>query len=445
MSTKLSKPQMYFRSVNSEGLELRFVVQMPRVQDFSKRTQDGEKFPVFVSLHGSGGHAYLNQLMEGGEGTVNLEYVEDSFEYPFIVIAPSLPTKEDGHYACRGWGSIAGLVIKALDQVLAEYPADSDRIYLGGFSMGGRGTWDVSMQYPERFAALVPAAGWGNVEGVEKIKHLPIWVFHGLKDPVVYYFREKRMADRLLELGAEVTFTAFPGGHVLEKQIFSEGTMKWLLNFTVSGSAARAREMAENEEKARALAASRPCGKALKGTPSIDGEMDAVWDKAEFMETTVNVSGNASASARFKLLWDENYLYVLADVNDATPCESSNDPKDQDAVEMFVDFHRRGETVYDEGCGQYRLSRENSKSGFGPILLDKFVTAVKSTDKGYLAEAAIPFHDGIIGSEGMTIGFELKVNDDMGNGKKEGTKAWADNGNNAWADPTVFGQILLVK
>ncbi len=445
MSTKLPKPEMHVRSVRSEEIELKFIVQMPRAHDFSKRVEAGEKVPVFVSLHGSGGHNYLNGLMEGAEGTVNLEYVDDSFEYPFIVLAPSLPTREDGRYACRGWGAIADLVIKALDLVLDEFPADRDRVYLGGFSMGGRGTWDVAIKYPERFAALVPAAGWRETEGLERIKHLPIWVFHGLKDPVVYYFRAKPLVDRLLELGAEVTLTTFPGGHVLEKEIFSEGTMRWLLKYTVSGSAARAREMEEREAKARALEASRPCGKAYKGTPVIDGEIDPVWDRAEFLETRVNVTGNDSAWARFKLLWDENYLYVLADVTDATPVTSTQEVKDQDSVEMFVDYYRKGKGVYDEGCGQYRVSRENRKSGFGPILLEKFVTAVKPTSKGYLVEAAIPFHEGIKGSEGMTIGFELKVNDDMGNGKKEGVKAWADDGNNAWADPSVFGKIQLVK
>ena len=33
---------------------------------------------------------------------------------------------------------------------------DQDRVYLAGYSMGGRGCWELALAAPQRFAAMVP-------------------------------------------------------------------------------------------------------------------------------------------------------------------------------------------------------------------------------------------------------------------------------------------------
>jgi pimeloyl-ACP methyl ester carboxylesterase len=42
------------------------------------------------------------------------------------------------------------------------------RIYLTGLSMGGYGAWKFAIAAPERFAAVAPVCGWGQLEDVEK-------------------------------------------------------------------------------------------------------------------------------------------------------------------------------------------------------------------------------------------------------------------------------------
>ena len=45
----------------------------------------------------------------------------------------------------------------ALVEGLQEnYPIDPNRVYLLGLSMGGYGTWQAALEYPEKFAAIVP-------------------------------------------------------------------------------------------------------------------------------------------------------------------------------------------------------------------------------------------------------------------------------------------------
>ena len=47
-------------------------------------------------------------------------------------------------------------VLDAIDWALANYPVDPDRIYLTGFSFGGRGAYIIGLKRPDLFAAIAP-------------------------------------------------------------------------------------------------------------------------------------------------------------------------------------------------------------------------------------------------------------------------------------------------
>ena len=64
----------------------------------------------------------------------------------------------DEEYASLGTFDLAkrfraDAAIVALDQTLAEFRTDPDRVYLTGMSMGGQGTWNLAYKHPARFAA----------------------------------------------------------------------------------------------------------------------------------------------------------------------------------------------------------------------------------------------------------------------------------------------------
>ena len=67
------------------------------------------------------------------------------------------------------WGRLDA--IEVLDAASALFHADPDRTYLTGHSMGGHGTWQVGAQFPDRFAAIGPSAGW-----------ISFWSYGGLID-----------------------------------------------------------------------------------------------------------------------------------------------------------------------------------------------------------------------------------------------------------------------
>ncbi len=56
------------------------------------------------------------------------------------------------------WGRLDALEV--LYDAENRLNTDPQRAYLTGHSMGGHGTWNVGVQFPDRFAAIAPSAGW---------------------------------------------------------------------------------------------------------------------------------------------------------------------------------------------------------------------------------------------------------------------------------------------
>ena len=51
--------------------------------------------------------------------------------------------------------------------------------------MGGYGTWETAMCYPETFAAIAPVAGGGVMWRTSKLNNVPVLAYHGAADSTV--------------------------------------------------------------------------------------------------------------------------------------------------------------------------------------------------------------------------------------------------------------------
>jgi len=198
--------------------------------------------PVIVYMHGSGERGDdparatqvgLGPVVRRSRGT-----------FPFIVVFPQAPR---GSYF--GMPENNARVLAALDEVLARYHGDPDRVYLTGNSLGGYGTWFLGALAPERFAALVPICG--GVRGAaskggpfaafpdnERPKEIarrlagkPIWIFHGEDDWMVPVRNSREMATVLKAAGNEVRFTEYAGvGHNAWDRAYADPALwEWLL------------------------------------------------------------------------------------------------------------------------------------------------------------------------------------------------------------------------
>jgi len=125
-----------------------------------------------------------------------------------------------------------------LDEILASYKVDRDRVYLTGLSMGGFGTWALAAAHPERFAAIVPICGGGNPADAGRLKDLPIWVFHGAKDRAVPLERSEVMVNAIRKAGGSPKFTVYPeAGHDSWTGAYTDPELyKWLLKHLRKGA-----------------------------------------------------------------------------------------------------------------------------------------------------------------------------------------------------------------
>jgi predicted peptidase len=85
--------------------------------------------------------------------------------------------------------------------------------------MGGRGTWQLAVEHPERFAAIAPICGRvpdmpDFFERLAALRAMPAWVFHGARDEIIPIDNSNRMVAALRELGNEVRYKIYPeAGH----------------------------------------------------------------------------------------------------------------------------------------------------------------------------------------------------------------------------------------
>ncbi|MCP2239537.1 endo-1,4-beta-xylanase [Thermoanaerobacterium thermosaccharolyticum] len=181
---------------------------------------------------------------------------------------------------------------------------------------------------------------------------------------------------------------------------------------------------------------------AIYGTPVIDGKIDDIWNKVDAITTNTWVLGSDGATATAKMMWDDKYLYVLADVTDSNLNKSSVNPYEQDSVEVFVDQNNDKTSYYESDDGQYRVNYDNEQSFGGSTNSNGFKSATSLTQSGYIVEEAIPWTS-ITLLNGTIIGFDLQVNDADENGKRTGIVTWCDPSGNSWQDTSGFGNLLL--
>jgi predicted peptidase len=197
-----------------------------------------EQYPLVVFLHGAGERGDDNdkQLVHGVPEFLTPENRKD---YPCFLIAPQCPEGKkwvevdwsaESEIQPKGPSEPMRLTLGLIDQMRKDYPIDAKRIYVTGLSMGGFGAWDVIARRPDLFAAAVPICGGGDETTATKIAKIPIWAFHGAKDPAVNVNRTRHMIAALKKAGGEPKYTEYPDeGHASWVPAYKDAAMmKWL-------------------------------------------------------------------------------------------------------------------------------------------------------------------------------------------------------------------------
>lgn len=214
------------RSVTVDGVSYRYQVYVP--VDYSP----DKRWPIALFLHGSGerGDDGSKQTQVGIASAIRA----DRARFPLVVVMPQ--ARPDTHWT----GAMAEQAIRALDQSMAEFNGDPQRVYLTGMSRGGQGVWLLAAANPGKFAAIAPVCGYLRLKNdqdepepaydkallaqfpelagksdvavfARRIGSTPAWIFHGSADDVVAPGDSRRMSQALRANGIDVRYSEYEG------------------------------------------------------------------------------------------------------------------------------------------------------------------------------------------------------------------------------------------
>lgn len=182
---------------------------------------------------------------------------------------------------------------------------------------------------------------------------------------------------------------------------------------------------------------------ATAGIPKIDGEIEDVWKDAMEITTDGQKTVPDVATAKVKLLYDKDTLYVLARISDKKIMTDNIYPWECDSLEIFVDENKYNLSGYDSNTVQLRVGADGKMTGAGPAW-DKresaLTSAVKKVSGGYIVEAAYKFKT-VKAKAGGSMGFNVHVNDEEVTGKRKGVSVWNPDEDSSYYNPSRFGIV----
>ena len=200
-----------------------YVVRIP--EDY----QPENTYPLLVFLHGSASTE------------------ADIMGFPFLSPGGMIEMGPFGRGRSNGFATPESQVdiAEAIEDVIANYPIDTNTIILTGFSMGGYGAYRTFYETPDKFKAVAvfsgsPSLGRSYAPDVDPLDYLdqdslkpfnnvPIFVYHGEQDRNVSFERTLEVVQKLEAAGARVEFHSDPDrGHQSPSDQTIEKYHAWL-------------------------------------------------------------------------------------------------------------------------------------------------------------------------------------------------------------------------
>ena len=189
-----------------------------------------EKSPVLILLHGL------------GSNEKDLFSFAEHLDKRLMVIAPRAPitlaenkyswyalerTSIDSfRYDSANLKEVSKQLVLFIDQVIATYPVDADRIYIGGFSQGAILTLGTALSAQDKVAGVLCLSGELYPEFAEhtpaKGQELKLFISHGRQDPVLKYDRMELAAADLKRKGFDVNFHSYNSSHTISQENFRD-------------------------------------------------------------------------------------------------------------------------------------------------------------------------------------------------------------------------------
>jgi phospholipase/carboxylesterase len=119
-----------------------------------------------------------------------------------------------------------GQVTQFVDEALAVYPVDRQRVFLFGFSQGGMMSYAHALTRPELTRGVIIHSSYLPLPSIQATARVDLdgvraksfLVIHGQQDPLLPVARGREAGAWLRQAGADVTYLEYPMGHTVSEQ-----------------------------------------------------------------------------------------------------------------------------------------------------------------------------------------------------------------------------------
>lgn len=211
-------------------LSLEYLIREPKIKL--------EKNPVLLLLHGYGSNdedlfSFATELPD--------EYYIISARAPYNMqhgsyawYAINFDADENKFSDNEQAKSSRDLILKFIDELIATYPIDPDKVILTGFSQGAILSYAIALSYPDRISKVVALSGYINEDIMKTdyqnndFSNLKIFHSHGTVDQVIPIEWARKTSPFLEALKINATYKEYPVGHGVAPQNFY-AFKSWLL------------------------------------------------------------------------------------------------------------------------------------------------------------------------------------------------------------------------
>jgi pimeloyl-ACP methyl ester carboxylesterase len=387
-------------------------------ENYSKDSING--FPLVVFLHGSGGvgngryDGLTNPNTCMREGLTR--YLELDMDLPAVVISPQATT---------GWAPKT--LDTFIDYLKSHYNVNPDKITLTGISMGGQGTWQYAITYADKIAAAVPLCGAWDGYGIADyslLAKLPVWAFHNDQDPTVNVNSTYHNIRGISEAGGHPFMSIFRSDDhsCAYEAYYYPHLWDWIFA----------------QERGKGYVQTGLVNVIKSNQPLvIDGFFDEhAWNE-DWNNIPYNLKDDSIADSKFKLLWDQNYLFTGISLNKEI----------YSSLEKEIGFYFNGNNdnlgVYDPYDFKFTFkSSDNSVTSANDTV--GIIYKWAETDTSYNFEFAFPLSKTLYGSPilGDGFGLDIEINATDTETGLEKPLFWKGNIQDT-SDTRLFGNVLL--
>jgi predicted peptidase len=177
-----------------------------------------KKYPLIIWLHGVGESGEDNQRQLAHMQST-MEFLAGPHKLDCYILATQCPgdNRTWNHSISREGKGDAPLTIllDILDQVLAKYPVDQNRVSIVGICSGGHGTWPLLKAKPNFFSAAAVFAATPDIGLAwhEYCKGTKLWAFNNRQDAGVPIEPMRQFVSMVNQSGERAYLTERNGGH----------------------------------------------------------------------------------------------------------------------------------------------------------------------------------------------------------------------------------------